>query len=65
MHESRNKMQPEISLGSPPRFSEERVIITVGAALFSTRWLIRRSKGWALLRFPQAGTCYVLLTRPR
>lgn len=41
MHESRNKMQPEISLGTPPWFSEERVIITVGATLFGTRWLMR------------------------
>lgn len=47
MHESRNKMQPEISLGTPGL--EERVIITDGAALFSTRWLVRGDqRGWAV-----------------
>lgn len=64
MHESRNKMQPEISLGTPGL--EERVIITDGAALFSTRWLVRRdqrgwtvaaiSAGWNVLYFFNAST---------
>lgn len=56
MRESRNKMQPEISLGTPEEVGlvQKRVIITNGAVL-SYQVLHEDQRG---LGVPQAATCY-------
>lgn len=65
MHESRNKMQPEISLGTAGSQRSE-LLLPMARSFLVTRWLVRGDqRGWALLRFSQAGMCYILLTRPR